>query len=74
MKINTFQDSKQNKLALLALHGWTGDEFSMEAIANETGPLSANGIFLELLIMQILGKVIHGLVDQIRKVGDTRRH
>ena len=41
MKINTFQDSKQNKLALLALHGWTGDEFSMEAIANETGPLSA---------------------------------
>ena len=41
MKINTFQDSKKNKLALLALHGWTGDEFSMEAIANETGPLSA---------------------------------
>tara|TARA_B100000029_G_C17585296_1_gene960985 strand:+ start:779 stop:1390 length:612 start_codon:yes stop_codon:yes gene_type:complete len=41
MKINTFQDSKDNKLALLALHGWTGDEFSMEVIANETGYLSA---------------------------------
>lgn len=41
MIINSFQDSKNVKRAVLALHGWTGDEFSMEPIAKSMGSVSA---------------------------------
>lgn len=41
MILNTFQETDEPERAVLGLHGWTGDEFSMEPIARSVGASSA---------------------------------
>jgi predicted esterase len=68
---HTNSDSNNPSKAIIALHGWTGDEFVFEPVAKMLKIDSAQWFFPRAPYKAEKKEGIHGLVEMMKKAGTT---